>query len=163
MSGGAGAPRAWQASRRAARTDSAVRTSPSTMSLPPSVPARRSSSAAALIPASAAACARRMPASSSADWQLTAPTIPFANFTAVAWSDSSALPGSAWAVGKRPDSSLPVAMYSNDGGNSWTDQALPGPAPLSGNSLEDVFFLDDLRGWAVGTQGLILHTATGGR
>jgi photosystem II stability/assembly factor-like uncharacterized protein len=34
---------------------------------------------------------------------------------------------------------------------------------LSGNSLEDVFFLDDLHGWAVGTQGLILHTATGGR
>jgi len=99
----------------------------------------------------------------SADWQLTPPTVPFANFTAVAWSDSSALPGSAWAVGKRPDSSLPVAMYSDDGGNSWTDQFLPGTAPLSGNSLEDVFFLDDLHGWAVGTQGLILHTATGGR
>ena len=41
---------------------------PSTMSRPPSVPARRSSSAAALIPASAAACARRMPASSGADF-----------------------------------------------------------------------------------------------
>ena len=99
----------------------------------------------------------------SADWQLTAPTVPFVNFTSVAWSDSSAVPGSAWAVGKRPDSSLPVALYSSDGGDSWTDQVLPGTAPLSGNSLEDVFFLDDLRGWAVGTQGLILHTATGGR
>ena len=68
MSGGAGAPRAWQASRTEARTDSAVRASPSTMSRPLSVPACRSSSAAALIPASAAACARRMPASSGADF-----------------------------------------------------------------------------------------------
>jgi photosystem II stability/assembly factor-like uncharacterized protein len=99
----------------------------------------------------------------SADWQLTPPTVPFANFTAVAWSDSSLVPGSAWAVGKRPDTAIPVALYSSDGGNTWTDQSLPGTAPLNGNGLEDVFFLDDLHGWAVGSQGLILHTATGGR
>ena len=54
-------------------------------------------------------------------------------------------------------------FYSDDGGGTWTPQFLPGSAPLTGNALEDVYFLDDNHGWAVGGQGLILHTATGGR
>jgi photosystem II stability/assembly factor-like uncharacterized protein len=99
----------------------------------------------------------------SADWVLSPPPVPFTNFTATWWSDASAVPGSSWAVGKRTDTSLPVVLYSIDGGDTWTNQALPASAPLSGNGLEDIFFLDDLHGFAVGGQGLILHTATGGR
>lgn len=99
----------------------------------------------------------------SARWQLAPPPLPFANFKAVSWSPESPAPGSAWAAGKRPDLALPVVLYTADGGLSWTEQVLPTVAPLSGNGLEDVFFLDDQRGWAVGDQGLILHTATGGR
>jgi photosystem II stability/assembly factor-like uncharacterized protein len=99
----------------------------------------------------------------SAVWQLAPPPTPFTNLTAVSWSPAGALPGSAWAVGKRPDTAVPVILYTADGAQSWTDQVLPSGAPLSGSGLEDVFFLDDNRGWAVGDQGLILHTATGGR
>ena len=58
---------------------------------------------------------------------------------------------------------MPVVLSSADGGQSWTEQALPNDAPLLGNGIEDVFFLDDRRGWAVGASGLVLHTATGGR
>lgn len=96
-------------------------------------------------------------------WSLAAATNPFTNFTAVAWPDASPVPGSAWAVGRRPDLGQPVVFHSGDGGLSWTLQALPSSAPLAGNGFEDVFFLDDQRGWAVGTQGLVVHTATGGR
>jgi photosystem II stability/assembly factor-like uncharacterized protein len=99
----------------------------------------------------------------SADWVLSPPPVPFTNFTAVFWSDSSAVPGNAWAVGKRTDTSLPVILWSIDGGDTWTNQDLPSSAPLSGNGLEDIFFLDDVHGFAVGGQGLVLHTATGGR
>ncbi len=102
--------------------------------------------------------------SDSALWQLAPPPAPLTNFTAVSWSPESAAPGSAWAVGKQSAGpAQAIVFYTSDGGNSWTSQALPGAAPLSGNGLEDVFFLDDRRGWAVGAQGLILHTATGGR
>jgi photosystem II stability/assembly factor-like uncharacterized protein len=95
----------------------------------------------------------------SALWQIAPAATPFTNFSDLAWP----VPGSAWAVGKRPDLALPVVLYTDDGGTTWTDQALPGSAPLSGNGLNDVFFLDALHGWAVGNQGLVLHTVTGGR
>ena len=99
----------------------------------------------------------------SALWQIPSAPTTFSNLTAVTWSTESLVPGSAWAVGKQTALVQAVVLYSSNGGDSWTAQALPGTAPLIGNSLEDVFFLDDHRGWAVGTQGLILHTATGGR
>lgn len=99
----------------------------------------------------------------TATWALAPAPNPFVNLAAVAWSDASLLPGSAWAVGRRSDLAQPVVLFSLDAGQSWTAQLLPASAPLAGNQLEDVFFLDDQRGWAVGTQGLVLHTATGGR
>jgi photosystem II stability/assembly factor-like uncharacterized protein len=98
----------------------------------------------------------------SALWQLAAAPNPFTNLTAVSWSPQSPLPGSAWAVGKRPDLAIPVVLYSADGGVTWSEQLLPGTAPLDGNGLDDVFFINDAKGWAVGSQGLILHTVTGG-
>jgi photosystem II stability/assembly factor-like uncharacterized protein len=96
-------------------------------------------------------------------WSLAPSPTPFTNFTSVAWPATSPLPGSAWAAGKRTDGSIPVVLYSADGGQSWTEQVLPNDAPLLSNGIEDVYFLDDRRGWAVGTSGLVLHTATGGR
>jgi len=97
-------------------------------------------------------------------WQLLPAPSPLTNFTAVSWSPQSPLPGSAWAVGKQSSGpALAIVFYSDDGGGTWTPQFLPGSAPLTGNALEDVYFLDDNHGWAVGGQGLILHTATGGR
>jgi len=54
-------------------------------------------------------------------------------------------------------------LRTDDGGTSWTDQVLPAAAPLSGNGLASVVFLDARRGWAVGEHGLVLHTVTGGR
>ncbi|MEP7028425.1 MAG: YCF48-related protein [Candidatus Eisenbacteria bacterium] len=100
----------------------------------------------------------------SARWQLAGVPAPLANLTAVSWSPESAAPGHVWAVGKQSAGpAQAIVFHSTDGGGSWAAQALPGSAPLSGNGLEDVFFLDDRRGWAVGEQGLVLHTATGGR
>jgi photosystem II stability/assembly factor-like uncharacterized protein len=98
-------------------------------------------------------------------WDLAGSPTPFTNFTSVAWpvNPFTTLPGSAWAAGKRTDGSVPVVLFSEDGGQTWTEQLLPSDAPLAGNGIEDVFFVDDRRGWAVGTTGLVLHTATGGR
>jgi photosystem II stability/assembly factor-like uncharacterized protein len=97
-------------------------------------------------------------------WQLLPLPAPLTNFTAVSWSPQSPAPGNAWAVGKQTSGpALAIVFHSDDGGATWTPQNLPNTAPLSGNGLEDVFFLDDNHGWAVGAQGLILHTATGGR
>ncbi|MEO6462000.1 MAG: YCF48-related protein, partial [Candidatus Eisenbacteria bacterium] len=95
-------------------------------------------------------------------WALAPPPAPFSNLTAVAWPGTTPLPAPAWAVGKWIAGGLPVVFRSIDGGLSWTAQDLPADAPLLGNGLNDVYFLDDRRGWAVGTQGLVLHTATGG-
>jgi photosystem II stability/assembly factor-like uncharacterized protein len=72
-------------------------------------------------------------------------------------------PTFVWAVGGRTDSDLPVVLYSDDEGQSWTAQDLPSNAPLTSNTLEDVYFVDSNRAWAVGSQGLILHTVNGGR
>ena len=98
-------------------------------------------------------------------WQASPSTLPspFTNLEAVAWPVPAAAPGPAWAVGKRADSGLPVILRSDDAGTSWIDQALPAGAPLSGNGLESVWFVDGLHGWAVGAHGLVLHTVTGGR
>ena len=115
-------------------------------------------------------------------WNLAPAPNPPANFTRVAFPQFVPFPvpftapgrggfqvglGSAspyaWAVGKRTDSAMPVVMYSEDSGFTWTAQSLPSSAPLSGNTLEDVFFIDPTHAWAVGSQGLVLHTVNGGR
>jgi photosystem II stability/assembly factor-like uncharacterized protein len=97
------------------------------------------------------------------EWTLAAPPVPFTNFTAVSWPSTSFAASPAWAVGKTTAGVVPAVFRSDDDGLTWLEQDLPSDAPLLGNGLNDVFFLDDRRGWAVGTQGLVLHTATGGR
>ncbi len=50
-----------------------------------------------------------------------------------------------------------IVLRTDDGGTLWRPQ-------ISNTQyrLNDVFFLDDRRGWAVGANGTILHTGTGG-
>src|SRR5205085_2934123 len=51
-----------------------------------------------------------------------------------------------------------LVLRSDDGGTSWLPQI-----SNSQFRLNDVFFVDDQRGWAVGDGGTILHTGTGGQ
>ncbi len=99
----------------------------------------------------------------SALWVLRTPTWAQSNFAATVWPSDPMLPSSEiWVVGKGILTAQPIVLYSSNGGLDWVEQTLPSNAPLLSNGLEDVFFLDHRRGWAVGTQGLLLHTASGG-
>ena len=100
----------------------------------------------------------------SAVWALAVPPPEIISLRAASWApDVGLAAGPAWAVGLRSDIPLPGVLRSDDGGATWSGEDLPGSAPLTGHALEDVFFLDDRHGWAVGEGGLILHTATGGK
>jgi photosystem II stability/assembly factor-like uncharacterized protein len=50
-----------------------------------------------------------------------------------------------------------IALRTLDGGAAWSAQA-----PRTAAKLLDVWFVDALRGWAVGENGVIVHTGTGG-
>jgi photosystem II stability/assembly factor-like uncharacterized protein len=50
-----------------------------------------------------------------------------------------------------------AVLRSDDGGVTWQAQTSRTPAHLF-----DVYFVDPLRGWAVGSGGVIVHTARGG-
>ncbi|MGH7724756.1 MAG: YCF48-related protein [Candidatus Eiseniibacteriota bacterium] len=99
----------------------------------------------------------------SALWALKVPTWAQSNFTAVAWPSDPMVPSlEAWVVGKGILSAQPIVLYTANGGLDWQEQELPSDAPLVSNGIEDVFFIDNRVGWAVGTSGLMLHTASGG-
>ena len=51
-----------------------------------------------------------------------------------------------------------VVFRTGDGGGTWTAQV-----SNSAQALRDVWFTDAQHGWAVGTGGRIIHTATGGQ
>lgn len=51
-----------------------------------------------------------------------------------------------------------LVLRSEDGGNTWASQ--PSSTAVA---LDDVWFVDTLRGWAVGAGGRIIHTSRGGR
>ena len=61
-----------------------------------------------------------------------------------------------WAVGGNATQGG-AALRSGNDGFSWTPQV-----PKTVKTLNDVFFVDPLRGWAVGEGGTIVHTARGG-
>ena len=63
----------------------------------------------------------------------------------------------AYAVGGVGDSA--AVLVSTDQGATWTSQKVGVP---SGTWFEDVYFLNDSDGWAVGSNGLIFHTTDGG-
>ncbi len=50
-----------------------------------------------------------------------------------------------------------IVLETVNGGANWSSLTVP-----AGTSLNDVFFVDDLRGWVVGDNGRILHTSSGG-
>ena len=50
-----------------------------------------------------------------------------------------------------------LILKSEDGGLGWTRQV-----SNTGRRLNDVYFVDRLRGWAVGDVGTIVHTSLGG-
>jgi photosystem II stability/assembly factor-like uncharacterized protein len=83
-------------------------------------------------------------------------------------------PTSGWAVGDQG-----VILATTDGGATWREQAsgVPPMAPPGGcdrgvggepiqsmctNVLWDVDFVDDTTGWAVGSDGIVVHTRDGG-
>jgi photosystem II stability/assembly factor-like uncharacterized protein len=63
-----------------------------------------------------------------------------------------------WVIGAA-DSTGAVILYTQNGGSTWTRQSLVG----TNQSLKDVYFTPGgLEGWAVGNNGVILHTLSGG-
>lgn len=50
-----------------------------------------------------------------------------------------------------------LVLRTTDGGATWGAQVSGTAVPL-----DDVWFVDGLRGWAVGTGGRIIHTSRGG-
>jgi photosystem II stability/assembly factor-like uncharacterized protein len=50
-----------------------------------------------------------------------------------------------------------LVLKSEDGGIGWTRQV-----SNTSRRLNDVYFVDRLRGWAVGDAGVIIHTSLGG-
>ncbi len=73
-------------------------------------------------------------------------------------------PEHGWAVGSRQiavgnqgGSFSAIVARTVDGGMHWSTQLLP-----TAGSLDRVFFVDSLHGWAAGTEGAIFHTTDGG-
>ncbi len=63
-------------------------------------------------------------------------------------------PQTGYAVGFNASG---LVLRTGDGGASWTRQV-----SNTNRRLNDVWFVDALRGWAVGDAGVILHTSLGG-
>jgi photosystem II stability/assembly factor-like uncharacterized protein len=63
--------------------------------------------------------------------------------------------GTGYAVGW--NGSAGFVLRSDDGGSTWSPQTAS-----SASALRGVFFVDERRGWAVGDDGVIRHTASGG-
>lgn len=69
-----------------------------------------------------------------------------------------------WVVGQTvpPASSHSIILATSDGGTTWIEQ---GPHIIVNNfpvKFTDVFFLDLMQGWIVGSNGIILRTSDGG-
>lgn len=62
-------------------------------------------------------------------------------------------PSEIWAVG--PNAHL---IHSSDDGKTWVDESLH-----RSETLNDVYFTDDMNGWVIGELGVIKHTTDGGK
>ena len=90
-----------------------------------------------------------VPPADSIQWKLENAAASY-TLTSVCFGDSAAYAaGSIGGAG--------AVLRSDDFGASWTPQT-----PRSQYAFNDVFFVDALRGWAVGNSGVIRHTARGG-
>ena len=67
-----------------------------------------------------------------------------------------------WLITEHIDNStyatIPRVYVTSDGGLTWVNQ----PIPLSTGELNAITFADVNTGWAVGNDGVVLHTANGG-
>lgn len=93
---------------------------------------------------------RTVAAADSASWLLTNAGAAF-DLYGVCFP----VPAVGYAVGSNAGGAV---LRSDDNGSSWIPQL-----SNSGFRLEDVFFVDEQRGWAVGANGTIVHTVTGGQ
>lgn len=89
-----------------------------------------------------------------ASWRSAAFTGPLAVVSQCDWRSVAAAGSHVWIVGSPGG----VVLHTGDDGRTW--QLLPTGSPLP---LDDVSFIDELHGWAVGALGTILRTADGGR
>ena len=64
-------------------------------------------------------------------------------------------PATAYAVGSNGNG---LVLKSLDGGATWNPQV-----SNSAQTLKDVWFVDAMRGWAVGAAGRVIHTSRGGQ
>ena len=108
------------------------------------------SSARANAVGAAGAAPRAVAAADSASWVVGNVGAAF-DLHAVAFVDDLV----GFAVGYNAGG---AALRSTDGGVSWSPQTSNTPS-----RLRDVFFIDAERGWAVGENGVIVHTVTGGQ
>jgi photosystem II stability/assembly factor-like uncharacterized protein len=98
--------------------------------------------------------ARTVTTPDSVAWQLVVPSAGAANQLEGVWGIGPSL---VYAVGFNASLGGTI-LRSDDGGVTWETQAA-----RTANRLNDVHFVDALRGWAVGDGGVIVHTARGGR
>lgn len=89
----------------------------------------------------------------SAVWQLVVPSAGANNQLEGVHAIGGSL---VFAVGLNAGSGGTI-LRSDDGGTSWQTQA-----SRTSFRLNDVYFVDTQRGWAVGEGGVIVHTARGG-
>lgn len=87
-------------------------------------------------------------------WRSTAPQLPGDELGANDWRSMAAVGSHLWIVGD-PGSNV---LHSADEGQNWELQPTGQPLPLN-----DVTFVDETHGWAVGAMGTLLRTVDGGR
>lgn len=89
----------------------------------------------------------------SAEWQLVVPSAGANNQLEGVHAIGASL---VFAVGYNAGGGAAI-LRSDDAGSTWQVQS-----PRTSNRLNDVYFIDTQRGWAVGEGGAIVHTARGG-
>lgn len=87
-------------------------------------------------------------------WHAVGPTLPGDEQVAPDWRSAAIVGSQMWIVGD-PGGSI---LHSADEGRTWQLQPTHQPLPLN-----DVTFVDEQHGWAVGAMGAILRTVDGGR
>jgi photosystem II stability/assembly factor-like uncharacterized protein len=67
-----------------------------------------------------------------------------------------------WAVSDQNTGVKPRILVTHDGGATFTTQLVSADPVLDGRALSNLFFSDAQNGWAVGSNGTIIHTSDGG-
>lgn len=89
-----------------------------------------------------------------ATWHQVGPQLPGDETVAPDWRSAAAVGSQLWIVGDPGG----CVLHSTDEGRNWELQPTRQPLPLN-----DVTFVDEQHGWAVGAMGVIVRTVDGGR